>query len=759
MSEGITADRMDVTADSTTWTADGADLAEQVRAAPTPTPTPRRINIGKKPNDGTGDPARLAFKKCNDNFLDLYELFSLAGGGGGGGGSSNGDGEQGPPGPPGPEGPMGPAGPPGPQGDPGPAGADGATGPQGPQGDPGAAGATGAQGPQGDVGPQGPAGATGAQGPAGATGAQGPPGTPGAQGPQGPPGVVSASPPLTFNSGTGALTIDLSAYAPLASPTFTGDPKAPTPPFADNDTSIATTAWVTTALGGFQPLDADLTSIAGYGGTGTWLYRSTANTWSAVSLGSGLTFTGGTLDAPLFTSSAKGEVPASGGGTANFLRADGTWSTPAGGGNVSNSGTPTSGQYAKWVTATTIQGVAPATVLSDIGAQPAGSYQPLDATLSALAAYNTNGLLTQTAADTFTGRTLTGPAAGITVSNGNGVAGNPTLALANDLAALEALGGTNTIYYRNGSDSWAAVTIGSGLSFSGGTLAASGGGGDVFLAGNNTFTGQNYFTNITNLPLVVGHTARITTSLALEVNGISGKDGVADTRWGNDAVGAALLLRKSRGAAVGTNTVVNSGDVLGFVSFAGNHGTGFQAGGPTVQGVCNSSPFGTNTPGFIQIDAVTIGGAKVTAATFKDTGSAILGTNTNDSAAAGIVGECIEAQLAPWGLGLTSTVAVAVTSIALTAGDWDVSGAMHFNANAATGAPYGVAKISATSADIAAAGLGFAAVSVQPLGVGSATIPPFRVSLTSSQTYYLNAYSVFGGSMTCGGGIHARRVR
>src|SRR4249920_2483230 len=34
------------------------------------------------------------------------------------------------------------------------------------------------------------------------------------------------------------------AYAPLASPTFTGDPKAPTPATADNDTSIATTAYV-----------------------------------------------------------------------------------------------------------------------------------------------------------------------------------------------------------------------------------------------------------------------------------------------------------------------------------------------------------------------------------------------------------------------------------------------------------------------------------------------------------------------------------
>jgi Protein of unknown function (DUF2793) len=40
-----------------------------------------------------------------------------------------------------------------------------------------------------------------------------------------------------------------------------------------------------------------------------------------------------------FTSSAKGLAPASGGGTANFLRADGSWAAPAGGGGASLSQT------------------------------------------------------------------------------------------------------------------------------------------------------------------------------------------------------------------------------------------------------------------------------------------------------------------------------------------------------------------------------------------------------------------------------------
>lgn len=91
--------------------------------------------------------------------------------------------------------------------------------------------------------------------------------------------------------------------------------------------------------------------------------------------------------------------------------------------------------------------------------------------LAAFVALGT-GIVVVTGTGTYAARTITGPAAGITVSNGSGVSGDPTLALANDLSALEGLSSTG-IAARTGTDTWAQRTI-TGTS---GNIAVSNGSG------------------------------------------------------------------------------------------------------------------------------------------------------------------------------------------------------------------------------------------------------------------------------------------
>lgn len=70
----------------------------------------------------------------------------------------------------------------------------------------------------------------------------------------------------------------------------------------------------------------------------------------------------------------------------------------------------------------------------------------LDADLNAIAALSgTDGVLCKTAANTWALRAVSAPAAGITVTNPRGIAGDITLALADDLAALENQSGTGLV--------------------------------------------------------------------------------------------------------------------------------------------------------------------------------------------------------------------------------------------------------------------------------------------------------------------------
>ena len=85
-------------------------------------------------------------------------------------------------------------------------------------------------------------------------------------------------------------------------------------------------------------------------------------------------------------------------------------------------------------------------------------YQPLDSDLTAVAALSANGLIARTGTGTMAVRAITQPAAGLTVTNGDGVSGNPTLALANDLAAVEGISGTGFVR-RTASDTWSASAL------------------------------------------------------------------------------------------------------------------------------------------------------------------------------------------------------------------------------------------------------------------------------------------------------------
>ena len=143
----------------------------------------------------------------------------------------------------------------------------------------------------------------------------------------------------------------------------------------------------------------------------------------------------------------------------------------------------------------------------------------------------------------------------------------------------------------------------------------------------------------------------------------------------------------------------------------------------------------------------------------------VTGTTTNDDAAAGKIGEYIEGVLASGSaLSVTSGTALNVTSISLTAGDWEVSGAVVFSRAASTSVTLWVCGPSTTSAtfDVDASKRAELAIAAQVPSSSNTVLhfSPIRYSLAATTTIYIVALAAFTVStMTAYGTIRARRMR
>lgn len=134
-------------------------------------------------------------------------------------------------------------------------------------------------------------------------------------------------------------------------------------------------------------------------------------------------------------------------------------------------------------------------------------------------------------------------------------------------------------------------------------------------------------------------------------------------------------------------------------------------------------------------------------------------------AAAGKVGELVTSSvLAGSALALTSDVALSITSVSLTAGDWDVWGTVGLELNAATVVTQVRAAINTTTNNLGtpAASAGYTILS-GTLGTGAAQLISTGVrtiSIDDTTTVYLVGRATFAVNTAAGYGfLAARRVR
>ena len=181
-----------------------------------------------------------------------------------------------------------------------------------------------------------------------------------------------------------------------------------------------------------------------------------------------------------------------------------------------------------------------------------------------------------------------------------------------------------------------------------------------------------------------------------------------------------------------------------------------------------------DTSGSITLQAPAVAGT--TTLTLPSTSGTVLtsatqlignGTTTNDNASAGQVGEYVSSTVAVGSsINLSGSTASNITSISLTAGDWDVSGTvLHGGSSTTSTLNWAMGGVSSTSTTLSTSTLGM--YSTTPINNGiwtgaeiSGQCGPVRFSVSTTTTVYLIARASFtGGNVYVYGQIRARRVR
>lgn len=187
----------------------------------------------------------------------------------------------------------------------------------------------------------------------------------------------------------------------------------------------------------------------------------------------------------------------------------------------------------------------------------------------------------------------------------------------------------------------------------------------------------------------------------------------------------------------------------------------------------SASKLATSAVTTAKINDAAVTAAKISAGgpSWDATGNTVItGTTTNDNAATGKVGEYVSSTVAAASrVGLTSATTANVTSISLTAGDWDVCGDVLITADGAfniagAGTP-AYAAIATTSATLPGFDVGRQAAILPLAGNGydyHIVTPLARISIASTTTVYLVANATHNASSSevgASGTLRARRVR